>query len=234
MIDSWIELARGPLFRISLAVLVLGLAYRIGVAVTQIVFAWRRAGDQLLPTRAVAAATLKWLLPARLLRTRPGYGIASFLFHVGILLVPLFLVGHVALLQGWLPGFWPRLMPLASDILTLVAVVALGVLIVSRLGSPLSRTLSKPQDVALLVVLLALMASGFLASHPMLSPVGARPMVLVHMLCGDLVLVLTPATKIAHCVLYPFLQLAFEIGWHFPAASGRHVAIALAKENEPV
>ena len=32
----------------------------------------------------------------------------------------------------------------------------------------------------------------------------------------------------------PLTQLISEIGWHFPAESGKHVAVALAKENEPI
>jgi len=232
--DTWIELARGPLFRISLAVLILGLAYRFTVALVQIAGAWLRATDRRLPKGVVARATLGWLLPHRQLRLRPLYSTASILFHVGIILVPLFLVGHVALLEGWLPGFWPLLHPLAADVLTWIAIVALGTLIVARMSTPVSRALSKPQDVILLAVLLLLMLVGFFAAHPALSPFGARTMVLVHMLLGNLALILTPTTKIAHCVLYPLLQLTFELGWHFPEASGRHVAIALAKENEPV
>jgi hypothetical protein len=59
-------------------------------------------------------------------------------------------------------------------------------------------------------------------------------MVLAHMLLGNLALILTPLTKITHCVLYPMIQLVFELGWHFPAETGRHVAVALDKESEPV
>ena len=40
----------------------------------------------------------------------------------------------------------------------------------------------------------------------------------------DLALVLTPLTKIVHCILAPLTQLLAEAGWHFPAASGRNVA----------
>jgi nitrate reductase gamma subunit len=234
MVDRWIELASGPLFRLSLAVLVLGLAYRFGVAIVQIVAAWRRAGDRKLPGSAVAAATIGWLFPKRLLKARPLYSLSSFSFHLGILLVPLFLVGHVALLRGWLPGGWPTLPPLAADILTGVSVVALGALVFGRLSTQTSRSLSKTHDVLILVVLLLLMLSGFLASHPAFSPFGARGMLLLHMLMGNLALILTPTTKIAHCVLYPLTQLIFELGWHFPAESGQHVAVALTKENEPV
>jgi nitrate reductase gamma subunit len=232
--DSWIEFARGPMFRVSLVILVLGLAYRFIVALVQVVNVWRSAGDRRVRTKAVARATLGWILPRRLLRARPLYSAASFLFHVGIILVPLFLVGHVALLSGWLPAGWPTLGALAADVLTVVCIVALGGLLAGRLGSKTSRALSKPQDVLILAVLFLLMLVGFFASHPAWSPFDARVMVLLHMLLGNLVLILTPTTKIAHCVLYPLTQLIFELGWHFPAESGRHVAVALAKENEPV
>jgi nitrate reductase gamma subunit len=232
--DTWIELARGPLFRLSLAVLVLGLGYRFGVAIAQVTAAWRRAGDRKVPTKEVAAATIGWLFPRRLLRAKPLYSVASFLFHVGILLVPLFLIGHVALLQRWLPLAWPRLSPTLADTLTVVCLIALGVLIGGRLATRTSRHLSKPMDIAILVVLFLLMLFGFFASHPAWSPFDARVMLLLHMLLGNLALVLTPTTKIAHCVLYPFTQLIFQLGWHFPAESGRHVAVALAKEDEPV
>jgi nitrate reductase gamma subunit len=234
MIEHWIDLAGGPLFRISLGILVFGLAYRLGVVLIQVIAAWRRAGDRRLPTGAVAAATLGWLLPKRLLRARPFYSVASFSFHIGIILVPLFLVGHVVLLRGYLPRDWPRLDPLLADVLTLVCAVALGGLLVGRMISRMARALSKTQDVAVVAVLFLLVLSGFFASHPMLSPLEARSMLLIHMLLGNLALILTPMTKIVHCVLYPLTQLVFELGWHFPAETGRHVAVALHKEGEPV
>jgi hypothetical protein len=234
MMDTWIEIARGPLFRLSLAVLLLGVLYRVGVVVAQIVAAWRRAGDRRVPGRAVAAATLGWVLPRRLLRARPLYSAASFLFHVGFLLVPPFLLGHVALLAGILPAAWPTLPPVAADTLTLVALAALALLVVGRLAGRTSRMLSKPQDLLVLLLLFFLLLSGFLAAHPALSPFGARPVLLIHLLLGNLVLILTPLTKIVHCVLFPFTQFVFELGWHFPAESGRHVAMTLGKESEPV
>jgi nitrate reductase gamma subunit len=234
MPDTWIEIARGPLFRLALAVLLLGLLYRVGVVAAQIVASWRRAGDRRLPGRAVAAATLGWVLPRRLLRARPFYSALSFLFHVGILVVPPFLLGHVALLDGVLPAAWPTLPPVTADTLTLVALGSIALLVIGRLAGRTSRMLSKPQDVLLLLALLVLLLSGFLASHPALSPIGARPMLLIHLLMGNLVLILTPVTKIVHCVLFPFTQLVFELGWHFPAESGRHVALTLGKESEPV
>ena len=232
--DLWIEIARGPLFRIALTVLILGLGYRVAVVVIQIATAWWRAADRRLPGADIVAATLGWLLPVRLLRSRPVYSAASFLFHVGMIVVPLFLAGHVALLAGILPRSWPTLSPSVADVLTLACLAALVVLLMGRVAVKSARTLTRTQDVLLLVVLMVTVLFGYLAAHPTQSPFAARAMLLFHILSADLVLVLIPTTKIAHCVLYPFTQLLFQLGWHFPAETGRHVAIALAKEDEPI
>ncbi len=232
--DAWIELARGPLFRIALAALLIGLVYRLGTAAAQVILAWRRAGDRQLPLRSVATATLSWLLPVRLLRQRPLYGIASLVFHVGIIALPLFVAGHVALLQQSLPVVWPQLPSGVADVLSVVAFLALAAILVGRLAVRPTRALTRFQDVAVLALLLLLVGLGFLAAHPELSPFPARTLLLLHILAGDLALALTPMTKIAHCIVYPFTQLVFELAWHFPADSGRHVAVALGKEGEPV
>ena len=122
----------------------------------------------------------------------------------------------------------------AADALTVMALAAVAGVLLARALTPESRALTQTQDVAVLVLLFGVLAAGFLASHPGLSPFNARALLLVHVLLGDLVLVLTPLTKIVHCVLFPFMQLAGEIGWHFPAESGRHVALALGKEGERI
>jgi len=232
--DLWIETARGPFFRVALTIMILGLGYRVVVVVLQIATAWRRAADRRLPGMDIAAATLGWLVPVRLLRSRPVYSAASFLFHVGVIVVPLFLVGHAALLAGILPRGWPTLNSTVADGLTLACMAALVVLLVGRVAVKSARKLTRTQDAVILVVLLVTVLFGFLAAHPTQSPFDARAMLLFHILGGNLVLVLIPTTKIAHCVLYPFTQLLFQLGWHFPAESGRHVAIALAKEDEPI
>jgi hypothetical protein len=233
--EAWIDFASGPLFRISLAVVVLGLLYRIGVIVGQIAKSWARANNKDIPVGKIALNTLKWTFPVRLFANRPIFSAASVLFHVGIILVPLFTIGHVAPLRPWLPGWWPALSPGLTEFLTLLAIVMLAVVMVARLGNQRSRELTYTSDVVLLVVLFCLMGSGYLAARPELNPVGGRGMLLAHMLLGNLALIITPMTKIAHCVLFPFSQLVFELGWHYPLYTGRRVAAALYKgQREPV
>jgi nitrate reductase gamma subunit len=234
MMDAAIALAKGPLFRIALAVCVLGLTYHFLVTLIQIVQMKQKAADKRVPVRRLVMATFSWLLPAHLLKIRPLFGLASGLFHLGILAVPLFYVGHVTLWQSSLPLRWPTLSSGISDALAILAIVGLVGLLASRLLYAANRDLTMPQDVILLVVLLALVASGYWAAHPPSSPLHPRTMLLVHMLLGNLALLLTPLTKIAHCILYPLAQFVSDLGWRFPAASGRHVGMVLQKDEESI
>jgi len=232
--DALIDAARGPMFRVAFAIMAFGLLYRIATTVGHIAASWWRAGDRRVPVRDIAGATLTWLVPVRLLKVRPVTSIASFLLHLGLVIVPLFLLGHATLLGGSFAAIWPTLPANVADTLTLVALASILLLIGGRIAAPAARKLSRFSDHAILIVLFVMLLFGFLASHPGLSPFPARTMLLLHILLGNLVLVLMPITKIAHCALYPFTQLVFQLGWHFPAESGRHVAAVLKKEGEPI
>ena len=230
--DAWITLARGPMFRVALAACVLGLAYHLVNTLWMIYQSHQRSTDKDLPLRSVLAATLNGLLPAT--HGRPLQTAASLAFHVGILLVPLFYVGHVTLWQPYLPLPWPTLGPAVSDVLSLAALAGLTALLLGRLLLRASRELTTRADVSVLFLLLLVTASGYWSAHPTSSPLAPRTMLLAHQLAANLALFLTPLTKIVHCVLAPFNPLVSEVAWHFPAETGAHVALALGKENDPV
>ena len=230
--DAWIALARGPMFRVALAACLLGLAYHLLNTLWMIVQSHRRSTDKELSLGTVFSATLGSLLPLR--QGRPIQTVAGLAFHAGILLVPLFYVGHVTLWQPHLPIPWPTLGPGISDFLSLAALAGLAALLLWRLVVRTSRELTTTADVTVLLLLLVVTASGYWAAHPTSSPAAPRTMLLVHLLAANLALFLTPLTKIVHCVLAPLNQLVSEVAWHFPAESGAHVAIALGKENDPV
>jgi nitrate reductase gamma subunit len=230
--DAWIALARGPLFRVALAACALGLGYHLANTLWMVRQSWSRAADKDVSLRRVLAATGRGLLPTR--HRRPLQTLASLAFHLGILLVPLFFVGHVALWQPRLRIPWPTLGPWASDALTLAALFGLCALLLGRWLVRPTRELTSGADVSVLLLLLLVTASGWWAAHPLSSPAAPRAVLLVHILAADLALLLTPLTRIAHCVLAPLNPLVSEVSWHFPAETGTHVALALGKENEPV
>ncbi len=236
MIDlqTWIDWAGGPLFRAALAFMLLGLARRAALNAWEIVRAWRRAGDKQLPWRAVLRATLRWLFPLGQVGNRALFSATTLLFHAAVILVPLFLAGHVALWQPWLGIAWPVMPSALATALTVAAVVAALGLVIQRAASRATRALSRLEDYALPIVVGLPFLTGLLVMHPGWNPFSYQWTMLAHVLSADLLLVLFPLTKLSHMVLLPATQLVSELAWHFPPDAGSRVAAALRKEGEPI
>jgi nitrate reductase gamma subunit len=232
--DVWLHWARGPLFWTALAFMVLGLMRQVGLTVWGAVRAYRKACDRKIPTRQVWTATLSWLVPARRLRNRWPYSLATVVMHAGVILVPLFLAGHIALWKAALGMSWPALPNPVSTALTVAVVLGVLAVVLQRAASPIARPLSRFGDYALPLLVGVTFASGFFAMHPTWNPVAFEPMMLTHVLSADLLLFLVPLSKLSHLILLPFTQLISELAWHFPPDAGSKVAVALGKENEPV
>jgi nitrate reductase gamma subunit len=232
--EGWLAFARGPLFRFALLIMLLGLGRHLLVTIFNAWRAVRRAGDPRIPYGAIAMTTIRWLFPFKNLNNRLWYSITSVLFHVGLILTPLFLAAHILLWKRGLGMHWPGLPPLLADGLTVLTIIAGVMLLIGRTGNRESRALSRLQDFVLPALLLVPFLTGFLAVHPALSPIPYGTAMLIHVLSGDLILILIPFSKLAHMVLLPTTQIVSELGWRFPADQGVNVGIALHKETEPV
>lgn len=234
-LTSMLDLARGPLFRFTFALMVLGLARLVLLTIYRSARAYALAGDKGVNWSLIRQRTLWWLFPfGRFARTRTGYSVISFVFHVGLIIVPVFLFAHVHLWERGLGFSWWTLPPIVADVLTIVTIIAAIGLIVGRVSSQLSRAISRGWDYAWPVLLLVPFVSGLFAAHPTWCPVDYRVMLLIHILSAELIFVLIPFSKIAHCVLVPFSQLVSELGWRFPATAGKDVARDLGKESVPI
>ncbi|OFW41422.1 MAG: hypothetical protein A3J29_19195 [Acidobacteria bacterium RIFCSPLOWO2_12_FULL_67_14b] len=232
--QAWIEWARGPVFIFSFSFMVLGLARHVALTVWEAGRTMRRAGDRSLPLVAIGRATLKWLFPAGAIARNALFSSTSVLFHAAILVVPIFLAGHIAL---WTRAFgigWPAIPNGVADVLTLLAIVTAVALAVQRLTARATRAISRPSDHLVLLAVALPFATGFLTMHPALNPFSFESTMLLHVMSGNLVLVLMPLTKLSHAVLLPGTQLISKVGWHWPLDSGSRVGAALGKEAERV
>ena len=232
--EQWLEWARGPFFRFAIIIMALGLIRQVILTAFGITQVMRNAGDPNLPYGKVAIATLKWLFPFKNLNNRLLYSITSVIFHIGIIITPLFLLPHIALWKKGLGISWPSLSHAVDDVLTLITIVTISALIIGRISNRNSRHLSRLQDYLLPPLIIIPFVTGYLAMHPWINPFNYTAIMLVHVMSGNLIFVLVPFTKLSHCVLLPATQLVSEVGWHFPADSGEAVAHALHKEGEPV
>lgn len=233
--ESLLNLLRGPVLLLSFAVFFLGVARLLVLAAVELVRAYRKAGDPVVPWGFLFRKSLGWIFPVNAMRgTRTFYTLASLVFHVGMLVVPLFLAGHVALIQKGVGIAWPALPASAADVLTLAALAALLFLVLARLLDRASRTLSDVQDWGLLALCIAAFLSGFAVAHPQANPLPFTLTYAAHLLSAELLLLLVPFSKLAHAALFPLTRITWEMGWHFVPGAGERVRIALGKEGEPV
>lgn len=233
--DTLIEFGRGPLFRFAVALAVLGIVRHVVLSLWGVRQVLARAGDKRLDLGAVVQRTFVNLNPVRWFRGNRGlYSVVSTLFHVGLILVPVFLTGHIRLWRRGIGASWPALPASFADALTLLTLVTAALLVVGRAGYAGSRGISRLQDWLLPILIALEFLSGYLVSHPVSNPFDLRLVTFVHVGVGDLLLVVTPFTKIAHCALLPFSQLVGEVAWRFVPGAGHEVVKTLGKEGQPI
>lgn len=233
--EALLDFARGPLFRLTFALLLLGLLRVLILDFVGMVRAYRRAGDKNMPWGLIISRTLEWLFPVkRVVNNRPIYSIISIIFHIALIITPLFLFEHVQLFKQSLGFGWFTLSPGLADILTLIAIGGALALFLGRIGSSAARAISRKQDYFWPLLLAIPFVTGYVCANLTVSAGAYQTFMLVHVLSGELIFVLIPFTKIAHCVLMPFSQVVSTLAWKFPARVDEHVCETLDKKGAPV
>ncbi len=232
--ESALSFARGPLFAACFLLMVLGLGRLVFLRTWEYRQSWRRATSDPFPIAKNLREIAVWLFPlSRIYRVSQVIGVLSFVFHVGLILVPIFLAEHLVLWERGIGVSWWAMPRFLADTLTVLAIgTGLGLLGIRTFHSA-ARFMSQPSDYGLLILLLTPFLSGFLAMHPLWSPFDYQATMLVHVLSGNLVMALMPFTKLSHAVLFPFERVSSEVYWRFPAGAGDQVAIALHGRKEP-
>jgi nitrate reductase gamma subunit len=121
---------------------------------------------------------------------------------------------NVLLEESWNFSFW-SLPESTSDILTVVMIAAVLFMIVRRMVVPFVKVVTTPIDYVLLIAAGLPFITGFIAYHQWFD---YKSMLIIHILSGELMLVLIPFTKLAHMILF-FLSRA-HIGMEFGERRG--------------
>ncbi|MFC2131002.1 hypothetical protein ACFLSQ_06170 [Bacteroidota bacterium] len=232
--ESLLDFVKGPLFRFSFAIMILGLVRVFVLSLMNGFEAESKSKDKAIPTGYVKKMTLGFLLPFRAFRVKPFYALISILFHVGLLLTPLFLFDHVLLVSNSIGLSWfsITLSKELADYLTVFTIILGIVLLTMRVSNKVSRFISRKQDIAWPLLLIIPFITGYVCSNFVVDPDTYNAFMLIHVFCGCLIFILIPFTKIAHCVLLPLSQWITARAWKFEPESGEKVMISLGKEGE--
>lgn len=232
--ESWIQFGRGPMFRLAFSLMILGLLRIVVLTSLNIRQAYRQNPDKIIRWRELARQTVAWLFPVgRLLRSRPIYSAISFVFHAGLLVVPFFLAAHVLLWKRGVGFAWPAIPQNLANILTLLVIVGGIGLFLGRVLDSGARALSRPQDYGWPLLLVVPFATGYTCCNLAIGPKTYPTMMLLHVYSANLIMLMIPFTKIAHCVLTPLSQVVTAVAWKFPAGAGDKVAATLGYADRP-
>jgi nitrate reductase gamma subunit len=214
--------------------MVLGLLRNLFLTVWEILRTYQRAGDKSIAFLQVILETFQWFFPVMKLKNQVVFSVTSFVFHIAVIVVPVFLAGHVDLWHRGTGLSWPTVSNQTADILTIIAVVTGLALVIQRAAASSTRALSRFQDYALPLLIILPFASGFLMMHPLWSPVSYEGLFLVHMMSANLIFILVPITKLSHISIFPLTRIVSELAWHWPSDAGNKVGKSLGKESVPI
>ena len=206
------EFARGPLVYIAFAILIGGSLYRLFWTIRT-----AKKDKVILPYmkwKFGLRSLAHWSVPygAKNMRMRPVFTLLSFLFHICLILTPIFTLGHVAL---WRESWGVSLPSLSNGLSVLMSVIVLigaVTFVLRRIANPAVRFVSSPGDFVLVLLVAAPFATGLMAHYQVFD---YRTVVLVHMWTGALWLAMIPFTRIAHMLYYPLTRgyMGCEFGY---------------------
>ncbi len=209
-----VDFIQGPLVTISFLIFILGLLYQL----LQFFRLTRKKEWGLPPLpqplkaeKKTAKQTLiSWIssLNGMLWKTDPILTVVTSVFHVLLVLTPLFLLGHNTLIHlswGWGLFSLPESL---SDALTLVVLICGAYFFGRRLFLARVRAITTLYDYVILLIAVAPFLTGFLAYHQWFH---YDTVMMLHILTGELMLISIPFTKLGH-MLFFFLYRFFIAG----------------------
>lgn len=197
-------LVSGPLAWVAWTAFIVGSIYRL---VSMYALAKAKDGSSLaymsLPygLRSIFA----WLIPFKALgwKSDPLMTVTTFLFHIGFLLVAVFLGAHVVLWDTAFGIELPMLPTQAGDIISFVVLAGCAVFAYRRLALPHVKGVTRPKDWFALIIVALPFLTGVLAYHQIGSPL---MMTTLHVLAGEILLVLIPFTRLSHALFALFTR----------------------------
>ena len=136
----------GPMLWLSLLIFVIGLAWRVVRYIKGLDWKLERVAygpGMNIGLKGAVTSALQWLVPfaTHSWRKQTYFTIAFFFFHLGLVIVPLFLAGHAVILQERFGISWPTLPMCVADVFTVAGIIGGVMMFLRRLALPEVRFL---------------------------------------------------------------------------------------------
>jgi nitrate reductase gamma subunit len=197
------EFCRGPLIWIAFGILIFGSIYRVTSLVKlakkdKVVLPYMRWGAGL-------RSIMHWIIPygSTNMRMRPTFTLLSFLFHICLILTPIFTVAHVLLWkESWSISWW-TLPDTLSKVMAFIVLFGGLAFVLRRIANPTVRFVTSASDFVLAVLVMAPFATGLMAYYQLFD---YQTIIIIHMWTGAIWLAMIPFTRIAHMLFFPLTR----------------------------
>ncbi len=163
----------------------------------------------------VLATLGRWLLPLNKDVTKnPVFTILGYMFHICLIVVPIWFSGHISLWEeSRFEWSWTPIPDGLADRMTLIFLAIALFFLLRRIVSADIRLLSTFSDYLLIVVVAMPFITGYFLTNGTVDNIGflGENIQLIHMLSGELMLILIPFTKLSHFILFFFSRGATAI-----------------------
>ena len=163
----------------------------------------------------VLATFGRWLLPLNKdVVKNPIFTILGYMFHICLIVVPIWFSGHISLWEeSRFEWSWTPIPDGLADWMTLIFLAIALFFLLRRIISADIRLLSTFSDYLLIVVVALPFITGYFLTHGTVDNIGfwGDNIQVIHMLSGELMLILIPFTKLSHFVLFFFSRGATAI-----------------------
>ena len=194
----------GPLAWIAFTVFIAGSIIRFAM-----LYSLARKKDgvvfQYMNFKFAIRSIAHWIIPfgSKNMRNHPAMTIVTFIFHVCLLLVPIFLFAHIVMWNESFNISWISLPNAVADVMTLLVIGSCIFFGARRIMLDDVKYLTTWMDFAILIIVAAPFFTGFWVYHQW---AGSATMTIIHIVSGELMLVIIPFTKLFHMFLFPFTR----------------------------
>jgi len=150
-------------------------------------------------------SVIHWIVPfgSVSMRQHPVMTIVSFLFHICLLIAPIFLFAHIILWDASWNISWWSVPDSVADIMTIIVIAACIFFLVRRIKLPEVRFVTTASDYIILIIVAAPFITGLIAYHQWFC---YQLFLILHIIAGEIMLMAIPFTRLSHMLFGLFTR----------------------------
>ena len=202
--NSIYNFVSGPLVWLAFIIFIGGSIYRIWSLIS-LVNKKEKYIYTFMSLKYSLRSIMHWITPFATVnwRKRPVMTIITFVFHAGLVIMPLFVSAHVIMFHNAWGFSWASLPESFTDAVTLLVIIACVIFLLRRLVLREVKFLTDASDYGILLMAVAPFITGFMAYHNIWN---YHFWIILHILSGEIMLVAIPFTRLSHMLYAVFTR----------------------------